>query len=94
MRHEIERFLESVRTDPRRLDEFRSLLSTPDAAILWAGSQGIRLTPQDVEELLESDGELSDCELDKVAGGEDAWGTGTGGTTGGTGGTTGGTGGG
>lgn len=89
MRNEAERFLESVRTDPRRFDEFRSLLGAPDTAILWASSQGFHLIPQDVEEMLESDGELSDCELDKVAGGEDAWGTGTGGT-----GTTGGTGGG
>lgn len=90
MRDELERFLESVRNDPRRMEELRALLETPDVAIRWASGQGFHLTPQDVEELRESDGELSDYDLDKVAGGEDGWGTGTGGTTGGTGGTTGG----
>lgn len=77
MRDELVRFLESVRNDPQRLEEFRALLGTPDAAIRWASGQGFHLTPQDVEELRESDGELSDYDLDKVAGGDDGWGTGT-----------------
>ena len=77
MKDELQRFLESVRNDPRRLEELRALLGTPDAAIRWAGDRGFHLTPQDVEELRESDEELSDCDLDKVAGGEDGWGTGT-----------------
>lgn len=83
MKDELQRFLESVRNDPRRLEELRALLGTPDAAIRWAGGQGFHLTPEDLHELRESDCELSDYDLDKVAGGEDAWGTGSGGTTGG-----------
>jgi predicted ribosomally synthesized peptide with nif11-like leader len=73
MRDELARFLESVRNDPRRLEELRALISTPDAAIRWAGDQGFHLTPEDIAELRESEGELSDHDLDQVAGGEDAW---------------------
>lgn len=86
MRDESKRFLESVRNDPRRLEELRALIDDPDAAIRWASDQGFHLTPQDVEELHESEGELSDYDLDQVAGGDDAWVPGTGGTTGGGGG--------
>lgn len=77
MRDELKRFLEGVRNDPRRLEELRALLGTPDAAIRWASGQGFHLTPRDVEELQESDCELSDEELDRAAGGDDGWGTGT-----------------
>lgn len=82
MKDELQRFLESIRNDPRRMAELRALLGTPDAAIRWASGQGFALTPGDVEELRESDGELSDYDLDQVAGGEDGWGTGTGTGTG------------
>lgn len=76
MRDELARFLESVRNDPRRLTELRAQIDDPDAAIRWASDQGFHLTPQDVEELRENDAELSDFDLDKVAGGDDGWGTG------------------
>lgn len=77
MRDELARFLESVRNDPRRLDELRALIDDPNAAIRWASDQGFHLTSQDVEELRESEGELSDYDLDQVAGGDDGWVPGT-----------------
>lgn len=77
MRDELERFLENVRQDPRRMEELRALLGTPEAAIRWAGDRGFHLTPEDVYELRDSDCELSDEELDQAAGGDDGWGTGT-----------------
>ncbi len=93
MRDELARFLESVRNDPRRLEELRSLINDPDAATRWASDQGFRLTSEDIAELRESGDELSDDDLDQVAGGDDGWVPGSGGTGGGTGGTTGGGGG-
>jgi predicted ribosomally synthesized peptide with nif11-like leader len=72
MRDELKRFLESVRNDPPRLEEFRALINDPDAAIRWVESQGFQLTPEDIAELLDSDRELSDDDLDQAAGG-DGW---------------------
>ena len=84
-RAEQSRFLEDVRKDPRLVDEVRGLLRDPEAALQWARDRGYQLTPKDIEELLDSDRELSDDELEEAAGGEDEWGTGTppGGTGGG-----------
>jgi predicted ribosomally synthesized peptide with nif11-like leader len=70
---ELKSFLQSVRTKPELMEELRSLLATPDAAIRWAGSRGYRLTPGDIAEILGCDQELSEDELDKVAGGDTAW---------------------
>lgn len=83
MRDDLKRFLESVRTDPRRTEELRALIDNQDAAIRWASDQGFHLTPEDIAELREGEDELSDSDLDQVAGGEDAWVPGSGGTTGG-----------
>jgi predicted ribosomally synthesized peptide with nif11-like leader len=82
---EQNRFLEDVRKDPRLLDETRTLLRDPGAALRWAEEKGYQLTLEDIHELLDSDRELSDDDLDQAAGGEDEWGTGTppGGTGGG-----------
>lgn len=73
MSEELKSFLQSLRTKPELLEELRSLLGTPDAAIRWAREQGCRLTPGDVAEILESDQELSDDELEQAAGGDGAW---------------------
>jgi predicted ribosomally synthesized peptide with nif11-like leader len=77
MKDELQRFLESVRNDPPRMEELQALLGTPDAAVRWASGQGFHLTPEDVHELRESACELSDEDLDQAAGGDDGWGTGT-----------------
>lgn len=71
--NELTSLLESVRTKPEMLEELRSLLREPEAAIRWARERGCTLTPEDVAELQDYDQELSDDELDKVAGGDDAW---------------------
>jgi predicted ribosomally synthesized peptide with nif11-like leader len=70
---ELTRFLEALRNDPRLLDESRTLLRTPDAALRWAHGRGYLLTPADVQELLDCDQELSDDDLDQAAGGDGAW---------------------
>jgi predicted ribosomally synthesized peptide with nif11-like leader len=71
--HELRSFLQSVRTKPEILEELRSRLQDPDAAVRWAREQGYRLTPEDIEEIRGCDQDLSEDELDKVAGGDTAW---------------------
>ncbi|HEV7507448.1 MAG TPA: Nif11-like leader peptide family RiPP precursor [Thermoanaerobaculia bacterium] len=70
---ELKDFLGSVGASPSLLEELRALLPAPDAAIRWASNRGYRLTQEDVAELQGSNEELSDVELDKVAGGDTAW---------------------
>ena len=73
MSEELKGFLQSLRTKPELLEELQSLLREPKTAIRWARERGCTLTPEDVAELQDYDQELSDDELDKVAGGDDAW---------------------
>jgi len=70
---ELNRFLEDLRNEPRLLEESRALLRDPEAALRWAREKGYHLTPADIQELLDSDRELSDDDLDQAAGGDDAW---------------------
>jgi predicted ribosomally synthesized peptide with nif11-like leader len=70
---ELKRFLENIRTQPDLVQELRSLIPNPDAVIRWAAERGFHLTPGEVAELQGYDQELSDDELDKVAGGDTAW---------------------
>jgi predicted ribosomally synthesized peptide with nif11-like leader len=70
---ELNRFLEDLRKDSHLLNESRTLLRNPDAALRWAREKGYHLTPADIQELLDSDRELSDDDLDQAAGGDDAW---------------------
>lgn len=61
-------------------EEIAALSGSSQALFDWAAAKGYELSLDEIERLLESLRELSDDELDKVAGGEDAWGSGTGGT--------------
>jgi predicted ribosomally synthesized peptide with nif11-like leader len=72
-RAELNRLREDLRQDSRLLDESRGLLQDPDALLRWTQEKGFLLTPGDIQELLSSDQELSDDELDKAAGGDTAW---------------------
>jgi predicted ribosomally synthesized peptide with nif11-like leader len=76
MKDQLERFLVDVRETPRLVEELRSLLANPADAIRWASDRGFLLTPEDIDELRECAEELSDTDLDQVAGGDDAWGSG------------------
>jgi predicted ribosomally synthesized peptide with nif11-like leader len=69
---ELNRFLEDLRNDPRLLEESRTLPRDPDAALRWVREKGYHLTSADIQELLDSDRELSDDDLDQAAGG-DTW---------------------
>jgi hypothetical protein len=75
-RVELDRLLGDAMKSGRLLTELRSRLHDVDEALRWAHEHGYALRPEDVCELRDSDQELGDDELDKVAGGEDAWGSG------------------
>jgi predicted ribosomally synthesized peptide with nif11-like leader len=52
------------------LEELRALLSDPEEALRWAGAKGYSLLLTDIEELRNSDRELSDDDLEQAAGGD------------------------
>lgn len=90
-RPDFERLLADVQKDPELRESFRSASMERQGLARWTEERGYRLTDAEIAELVDSERELSDEDLEQAAGGD--WGTGTGGTgTGGTGtgGTTGG----
>ena len=72
------RLLTDLQTSSDIREEVEALAGSAQAVLRWALGRGYELTLQEAECLLESRRELSDDELDKVAGGEDAWGSGGG----------------
>lgn len=72
-RTELNRLLGDLQKTPDLLAELRDVGKEPEAAVRWAGANGYDLTLEEVEELVASDRELTDDELEDAAGGEDAW---------------------
>lgn len=70
---EVSRFIDYLRAAPSLVAEVKALLDDPDAAIRWAGERGFHFTEEDIRELREDSRDLSDDDLDQVAGGDDAW---------------------
>jgi predicted ribosomally synthesized peptide with nif11-like leader len=76
-RDELHRLLEDAQRQPNLLSDLRVHLGDAAAAAHWAVEKGYDLDPEEIEELRESDTELSDEELDQAAGGDWAPGQGT-----------------
>lgn len=70
---EVHRFLYALKQDPRMLEEFNRLRADAGAAISWASGKGYALTPEEAAELAANDCEMTDDELDEVAGGDASW---------------------
>jgi predicted ribosomally synthesized peptide with nif11-like leader len=70
---DLSRLLGDVRKTPHLLEELKTLVQDPDASIRWASEKGYDLDREDAEDLRESQQELTDDDLDKVAGGDTAW---------------------
>lgn len=77
---ELRRLLDHLQRDSAARAELDSLEEKESRFIEWARAKGYSLSETDVRELLESRRDLSDDDLDQVAGGDEAWGGGTGGT--------------
>ena len=70
---ELKRLLGDIQATPDLLEELRGVAKDPEAAVRWAGAKGYDLTTEEVEELVASDRELTEDELEEAAGGEEAW---------------------
>ena len=82
-RADFERLTADLQARPDLLNDLRSRIDDLGGSVQWARGQGYDVTQDELRELMDSDRELSDDELEQAAGGDDGWGTGTGGTTGG-----------
>jgi|GEM_PF-963084 len=75
---DLERLMSGLRDDPDLMREFRALGNGREDWVRWGRQHGFRFTVEEAEPLAASRGELSDDDLEAVAGGWD------GGTSGGT----------
>jgi predicted ribosomally synthesized peptide with nif11-like leader len=75
-RVDLERFLVDVRKQPDLLDGIKRVAHDAGAALRWAGERGYAMTQEEIAEVAGAGQELSDDDLEQVAGGEDAWGSG------------------
>jgi predicted ribosomally synthesized peptide with nif11-like leader len=82
---ELARLEADLKRNPDLRREVADLQGEPVQLAQWARRHGYDLTPAELRQLLGSPGELSDDDLEQVAGGDDPWATsgGTGGTGGG-----------
>ncbi|MDP9121771.1 MAG: Nif11-like leader peptide family natural product precursor [Acidobacteriota bacterium] len=68
-RAELDRLVGSLQRDPDLLAEFRRLEGDPRAVVDWANGKGYAFTRAEVETFAAASGEISDDDLDQVAGG-------------------------
>ena len=66
---DLDRFISDLQRDPELLQEFRRLSSDMDAAVRWVNSRGYAFTRDEAERMDADGGELSEEDLDQVAGG-------------------------
>jgi predicted ribosomally synthesized peptide with nif11-like leader len=76
---EFDRLVRAMQQHSDLLDEFEACEGDPDRLLQWAQEKGYYLTREEMAELAAGDRALADDELEQVAGGDDGWGTGTGG---------------
>jgi len=76
---ELERFITDFQKDPALSKEFTHLGDDPEAWVRLATAKGYRLTVDEASGLSSSYAELSDEDLENVAGGWDGDGSGDGG---------------
>ncbi len=67
--NEIDRFNEAVRDDPEMLAEVKAIGADVEKLIRFANERGFDFTEEDLQKRQAQSGELSDSDLDDVAGG-------------------------
>jgi len=70
-RFDLERFTADARKDPGMAGEISRMDADPRSLVQWAAEHGYRLTVDEAHGLASTVGELSDEELENVAGGWD-----------------------
>ena len=73
----VERLVSDLKRNPALMEQ----MSASGPSVEWAREHGYEVTEEELAQLMESNRELSDDELEQAAGGDDGWGTGTGGGT-------------
>ena len=76
-RADFERLTADLQARPDLLNDLRSRIDDLGGSVQWARGRGYDVTQDELQELMDSDRELSDDELEEAAGGD--WGDGTGG---------------
>jgi predicted ribosomally synthesized peptide with nif11-like leader len=76
-RLDLDRLLDDVQRDPELREDFRNTSADSTRLAQWAVARGYELTDSEIADLVSSERELSDDDLENAAGGEDAWGSGT-----------------
>lgn len=67
---DFDRLLGNLRTDAELRKELEALGDDPAALVRWGAAKGYNFTPENAVQLLDKyDGEISDDDLEKVAGG-------------------------
>ncbi len=66
---EIDRFNEAVRNDHEMLKELKTIGTDVEKVIQFANQKGFTFTLEDLKKRQAEGGELSDADMDKVAGG-------------------------
>jgi predicted ribosomally synthesized peptide with nif11-like leader len=74
-RIDVQRLLREIQRNPDLLEELRRIGPRFEAVRDWSREQGYDLAEAEIRDLLETDRELSDDELEAAAGG-DGWPTG------------------
>ncbi|HYG63184.1 MAG TPA: Nif11-like leader peptide family RiPP precursor [Thermoanaerobaculia bacterium] len=70
---ELDRLIADLQRHPDLMAELRRLIPDLDRMVRWVAEKGYRVTLAELRQLLDSDRELSDDELEEAAGGEDGW---------------------
>lgn len=81
-----DRLVQDLQNNSNLFQEFREISQDLNRLVEWTLAHGYAVTRSELMDLLDSDRELSDDELEQAAGGDWGDGTGGGGTTGGGGG--------
>jgi predicted ribosomally synthesized peptide with nif11-like leader len=66
---DFERFLMDLRQDTGLREELQGLESNPDRLLAWANARGYRLSCDEAASLAQTHDEISEDDLEKVAGG-------------------------
>jgi predicted ribosomally synthesized peptide with nif11-like leader len=74
-RIDVKRLMRDIQRDPDLLEELRTIGPNFEGVREWTGTKGYDVTAAEIQDLLDSDRELSDDELEDAAGG-DGWPTG------------------
>lgn len=68
--HEMDRFNEAIRNNPEILKELKAVGADIEKIVQFANDKGFNFTVEDLKKHQPENGELSDTDLDNVAGGE------------------------